>query len=280
MRVVSVKAAQKVLMITAISGLSLFTTACQLTPTKKTAAVQTPVLAQESQSGNGPDEGSASDAVQSPTAHQASPAAADAAPSYSPLEKRFLAKAEAAFRKGNFFYPTHDNAFDRFNAVLLLNPDNQQAKAGLQAILLRYTTVTRESIGEGRLSSAKSYLQELEEFYPDQPLVKKLRRQFNEKQKTMYRPKEQIMKAEKHLDYEEIKLSGTALGDRSKAVVEALSSIAQRLQSTDESILIFARSDKEGRWIYKQMKQAVNDYRIRGDIRISSTPRIRILPPL
>lgn len=254
--------------------LLILVSACQSTHAKKDPAAS---LSAE-QTAQAPVPAEAKSQLSSEESTQAVPQQAE--PKYSPLEKRFLGKAEKAFRQGNFFFPTHDNAFDRFNAVLLLNPENQQAKAGLQAILLRYTTVTRDSIKSGRLSSAKSYLQDLEEFYPEHPLVNKLRRQYDEKQRTMYRPKEQIMQAEKTLEYEEVKLSGAELGGKSEAIKEALGGIAKRLRSTDESILIFARSDREGRWIYKQMKQAVTDYRIRGDIRISPTPRIRILPPL
>ena len=251
-------------------GVLLSLTACQMTQTKGQSRIQ-----QETTPTN-PEQ----TPIVAPTTTPVPQTSQSQTPRYSALEKRFLTKAERAFRKGNFFYPTHDNAFDRFNAVVLLNPDNQQAKAGLQAILLRYTNVTRDALANGRLDSAKNYLHELEEFYPDQPLVAELRRQLNAKLKTVYRPKEQIMQAEKNLEFEEIKLSKSELSDKSEAIKNALGSIALRLQSSDESILIFARSDNEGRWIYKQMKEAVSDYRIRGDIRISSIPKIRILPPL
>ncbi len=44
--------------------------------------------------------------------------------------------------------------------------------------------------------------------------------------------------------------------------------------------MIYARSDREGRWIYQTLQQAAADYRVRGDIRISRVPAVVIMEPL
>lgn len=215
---------------------------------------------------------------------EAAPAAAittpPAQPKYGKLEARLLDQAELAFRSGNFFSPKHNNAFDRFHSVLLINPNNQEARAGIQAILLRYTSVARDAIGSGRLRSAQQYLHEVEMYFPGNSLVLDLKRKLREQQRKQRPPTEQLMSSEKTLEHEDITLSKAELKARTEAIVGVLSSIAERLQQSDESILIFARNDREGRWMYKTMKSAVDGYRIRGDIRISGTPKIRILPPL
>lgn len=59
-----------------------------------------------------------------------------------------------------------------------------------------------------------------------------------------------------------------------------LEQLARRVSQSDESIMIYARNDAEGRWIYKTMKDAVGDYRIRGDIRISRQPALELLSPM
>lgn len=52
--------------------------------------------------------------------------------------KALLADAESAMAQGRFSLPAHDNAYDRFRAVQLLDADNRQAQAGLHGILLIY----------------------------------------------------------------------------------------------------------------------------------------------
>src|SRR5690606_36586196 len=50
------------------------------------------------------------------------------------LEATALARAEGAFRAGRLTEPAHDNAYESFHSVLLLNPNSSQARAGVQAI--------------------------------------------------------------------------------------------------------------------------------------------------
>jgi hypothetical protein len=79
---------------------------------------------------------------------------------------------------------------------------------------------------------------------------------------------------------ERVPLPAQPLADKTDEVTQLLVQLAQRVRQSDESIMIYARSDAEGRWIYKTMKDAVGDYRIRGDIRIAQQPAIDLLSPL
>jgi hypothetical protein len=56
--------------------------------------------------------------------------------------------------------------------------------------------------------------------------------------------------------------------------------VAQRVRESDETVLILARTDAEGRWIYKVMRESVGEYRIRGDIRITREPALVLQPPI
>ncbi len=195
------------------------------------------------------------------------------------IESSLLRRAELAFRAGRFTSPSHDNAYDKFHSVLLLNPDNRHARAGLQAILLRYSQLIRAALAEGRLRAATNYLRQVEIYYPANSLLMELKQQLALARLAAAKPAAVV--AEKNDPaIEEISLPAVELSAKSQAVVDTLAGIATRLRDTEESVLIYARSDREGRWIYKQLKQSASGYRVRGDIRISRIPKIRIMPPL
>ncbi len=201
----------------------------------------------------------------------------------SGIEESLLKQAQEAFRKARYTTPQHNNAYDKFHSVLLLNPDNAQARAGLQAILLRYSRLVRTALESGRVKAASAYLHQAELFYPANALLMDLKKEIH-RVKTTYAQRQSTMQniAPKAPlpAHEDVGLPEKELSAKSEAILDVLVDIGKRLKDSDESVLIFARSDREGRWIYKQLKQAAEGYRVRGDIRIARAPKLRILPPL
>ena len=57
-------------------------------------------------------------------------------------------------------------------------------------------------------------------------------------------------------------------------MVQMLAGIAQRIRQHQMRVIIVARDDSEGRWIYGQLRQAVPGYRVRGDIKLGNPPRL------
>ena len=41
--------------------------------------------------------------------------------------------------------------------------------------------------------------------------------------------------------------------------------------------VIVARNDAEGRWIYKSMQQAIEGYRLRGNIKMGKRPKVTLI---
>lgn len=67
---------------------------------------------------------------------------------------------------------------------------------------------------------------------------------------------------------------------RDEQIKSLLSSVAERVKQHNERVIIYARNDEEGRWIYQTMKSFAGDYRIRGDIRINPVSYLILLEAL
>lgn len=197
------------------------------------------------------------------------------------MEARLLAQAEDAFRRGQLTRPAHANAYDRFHSVLMLNPNNDEARAGLQAMVIQLADGIRQELSVSRYTQAKALLAEAELYFPGHPLLMDLKQAIRtviaSERKTR---RQETVSRQAAPSIDEYPLSTALLSDARESLLPLLSTIAQRVSHTDESVMIYARTDAEGRWIYQQMKKAVEGYRIRGDIRLAKQPKVAILPPL
>lgn len=260
-----------------LSGLAL--SGCQATPHKKQSASglqasKTPAV----EPANGVSPASSVDGLDSDNQHALEPKLSPAEKARISLEERLLAEAEVAFRAGRLTEPAHNNAYDRFQSVLMLNPGNSLARSGVQAILLSYADRIRNALKGGQAGAAASLLRQAEIYYPANTLLMDLKKEVGE---VRAREEELILANEpensSRVDYP---LPEGALSRKSSTITDYLKRIAQRVSESDELVLIYARTDSEGRWIYSQLKKAVPGYRVRGDIKIASSPKITILPPL
>ena len=200
------------------------------------------------------------------------------------IEANLLAEAEADFRAKRLLPNKHKkNAYDRFHSVLILNPSNARARSGLQAILLSSSENVRKLIRIDRFTQAQKRLNNLELYFPANELILDLKRELKKQKQRYYEEQQRAQK--KIVNAGEQKVSDDQFilpvnGLKSDKTIALLNEIAQRLKSSDETIFIYARNDAEGRWIYKKLRDAVPGYRVRGDIRYSDRPRIKILPPI
>ncbi|MEX1032392.1 MAG: hypothetical protein WDZ30_03455 [Cellvibrionaceae bacterium] len=190
---------------------------------------------------------------------------------------QLLSAAEAALAADRFTSPIHDNAFDRFQAVLLLRPDNEQAKSGLQQIFASYVGMIRAALNRNQLDAARTLTESARLVDHDHPILDELAAEIAVARERLAA---QRLERGESGDDTEIPLSAQHLDRRDPTVVQALQALAARIKEAEASMLIVARSDAEGRWIYQQMSEGVPDYRLRGDIRVGSEPKILLLPPI
>lgn len=209
--------------------------------------------------------------------------AAEAPPSsrsdaFRVMVAQLLGQADTALAAGRLTTPAADNAFDKYNAVLLIEPANVYATAGLQAVQLRYFELAEDALDRGQLDSAARYLAAVDKVFGSHRTLSRLRGTLRKKRAVLAVPvklEEQDVATAKR-----ITLDQRALKQRSDALKVLLARASARVQQTDESIMIFAPNDAQGRWIYQTMKSFAPGYLIRGDIRLHQRPALEFLEPL
>ena len=175
-----------------------------------------------------------------------------------------LYSASIALENNKLMLPAGDNAYDRFREVLELDSGNAVALAGIQEIVLRYISLADAATAQGLYNEAESLLARATRLNPDRAELSAARERLAIARLTKV---------------EMIELDPAELSIQSLEMLTRLADIAQRIQKLEATFLINARTDEEGRWIYKTMREAVGGYRLRGNLNIAGTPNILITIP-
>lgn len=178
------------------------------------------------------------------------------------LEKisRLLTLAEQALARDRLRWPAEDNAYDWYQQVLAIDELNSEAHWGMQRITRRYFELAEEAYTSGRPARAEQMLKGALQVAATPAQVERIR----EAHRDAYRDNT-------------FALSPQALSRRSDNVLQQLADIATRAREQASRLLIVARSDAEGRWIYQQMRAAVDGYRLRGNIEVGDHPHVVLI---
>ncbi len=90
-----------------------------------------------------------------------------------------LAAAEEAIKALRMTTPAGDNAYEHYQAVLAVDPDNAKAHAGIQKMVDTYVYLIEKAIAEDELDKARVYLQRAENIKPGSPKLRNLRAELN-----------------------------------------------------------------------------------------------------
>lgn len=186
--------------------------------------------------------------------------------------EQWLERADKALTDDRLLTPADDNAYERYQAVLYLDPDNDRARTGLQAIVLRYLDLARSAARRGALPQAREMLARAEVVDPGNPLVEEMEAEL-EQARARWRERGPLAQSG-----DSFLLDPRRLSEKAPELVQELHQLAARLPETEDFVLIVARTDAEARWIYRQLREAVPDYRVRGNVQLGSPPSIRFLP--
>ncbi|MBU2885658.1 hypothetical protein KO507_07775 [Gilvimarinus agarilyticus] len=179
--------------------------------------------------------------------------------------------AERALSRDRLMMPGYDNAYDRYSSVLALEPNNSEAKLGMQAIVLRYLDMARNAAQRSYFDKAQAYLDRASGVLPDNAAVQSL---VDQQREALAKPEPRLEAQNAH------RLSTTALAKRTDEIKQQLAHLAQTAKEHNHMVLIVTGSDGQGRWVYQTMRKAVPGYLLRGDIQVGAPARIELLPPL
>ena len=182
-----------------------------------------------------------------------------------------IVAAERAIGLNQLLTPENDNAVYYLDQAQALNSTDARIAEGFERVTERYLELAlrageRQSFSNARsmLSRAKIVFQQLLKNNPDstQPDFARIETQIN-----------QLANAERA----QLKLDHQLLSKRDKRMASQLVSFGRRAKTPGARVIITARNDSEGRWIYQQLREAPGEYRIRGEIQIGSPSRVELI---
>ena len=166
-----------------------------------------------------------------------------------------------ALEQDRLLTPLEDNAHSRFQRVLAMDPENEIANEGLERILLRYVELSQEASRRGLFDDAEELLGRAEFIDDDHPAL------------TLALSSLQTERESGDLIFS---LNTDEFLNRSEAAVSKLIDIAQQAKKLEAFFLITAPNDDLARWMYLQMRNAVDGYRLRGNIELANQTSIRL----
>lgn len=89
--------------------------------------------------------------------------------------RKYLIAAEKGMKAERLTTPLKNNANKYYQRVLAIDPDNAEARAGMQKIVNRYIQFISKARAEGRLNDVNLYLQRAESVLPDDSKLKNIR---------------------------------------------------------------------------------------------------------
>ena len=175
-----------------------------------------------------------------------------------------LYEARVAYEDNRLMSPSGNNAYAGFRAVLDFEPDNEVALQGIRDIVQRYVELADAAIQIGQYDNAASYLDRGASLGVNGSVIR-------DAQSRLERAQENKLSI--------FPLDPDGLAEQSLETMVELGEIGQYIRDIEATFLINARTDEEGRWIYKIMREAVGGYRLRGNIGVANEPSIQVLIP-
>lgn len=173
-----------------------------------------------------------------------------------------LDQADLAVKEKRLTEPRGDNAAAYYRQVLKIQPGYQEAEQGLANIVDRYVDWSDAAIQQGRMEQARHYLLQARQVDQQDPRLDALAQRLRQASK-------------RGRGY--TRLDGDQIRSRSAALVQVLGRLADQVRSENARVIIEAPNDAQGRWIYQQLNNRHEDYRIRANMRIDAQAGIRLL---
>jgi len=174
---------------------------------------------------------------------------------------RWLYRAETALSVDRLMLPGRDNAVYWYARVLGIKPDHPEALQGMRRITERYLVLAKSALYAGDKEKMENYLRRAEQLTASRAQIAAWRKRHLERQ---------IKGKEFELDREDLRT-------KNERARQSLSDITRQAISSGSRLLIVARTDEEGRWIYQQMRRSAEGFRLRGNVEKGASPRVILI---
>jgi hypothetical protein len=160
--------------------------------------------------------------------------------------------------------PVDDNAHSLFQRVLAYQPTNELALQGLQDIVARYVALSQEASRRGLFEDAQIMLDRARFVDEEHPDINKALLE---------------MQAEMNSGDLFFELDELEFARQTDSAVQKLGTIAEQARQHEAIFLITAPNDDQARWMFSVMREAVEGFRLRGNIELASRHSIRLRLP-
>jgi hypothetical protein len=160
--------------------------------------------------------------------------------------------------------PIDDSAYARFQRALAYDPDNEIALQGLRDIVARYLELSLQASRRGLFAEAATLLENARFVDPEHPDIAAAWL---------------TLQAEMNSGDLFFDLDPRELSQRSELAQQRLIEIAEQARAHSATFLITAPNDDLARWIFSVMRDAVDGYRLRGNIELASRTTVRLRMP-
>lgn len=192
-----------------------------------------------------------------PAPEEFTPAAPQPATLDEATLRDLLDRAAAAMARDHLTYPVENSAYAIYAHILDLQPDQEDARRGLETIVEQYIELAMQALEHHRYASARSMLSRARIINPNHPSIE---------------PTEHQIRLLSEAQREVLKLTQDQLTYPDRATTRALQSLAQLPANSRCRFTISAKNDAQGRWIYQRLAEGGDDQqtksRIRAQIRI------------
>lgn len=172
-----------------------------------------------------------------------------------------LYDALRALEQDRLLTPVDDNAHQRYQRVLAFDPANALALEGLRNIVARYLELAAEAGRQGRFDDAMEFIE---------------RARFVDQEDPAITEAWLVLQADMRSGDQVYRLNPRELAARSSVIQDELAQIARRARQDNAFFLITAPNDEQARWIFSVMREAVDGFRLRGNIEIGNYAIVRL----
>jgi len=173
-----------------------------------------------------------------------------------------LEEGDRALKDGRLLTPIDNCAYDFYREALNVAPNHPAALHGLERVAERYVAMAEQAAEKSQFDTARSMLERARIIDPNLDSIDAAEAQ---------------IKMRSTAQRQHTQLDGEQLSAHSSELIARLKTLGAQAKAQDSWVVIRARNDAEGRWIYQQMADAAGARRIRAELTLGAPPSVDLL---